>query len=981
MGTIPAYGTSAGIVPSGQTLPRADVNAFTAPAAGAAREAAAIADIGQGFAEKYVNAKLEVDAADQTADMSKKLQEVQFNASKIPDRAQATAAYDAGSQKVFDDYDQGFHHPLVKAHVTSRFLQEQNLRRADTQNASFRLESQTQNGKLITQLDQYGKDAANANDPRLREKLIEDGVSAIDGRVAGGWMNPEKGAEAKIAFKSSVYRSLVDTTMAKDQKSGIALYDELKKHNVFSATDESRLNVQTEEARKNTTAEDIVNKALPVPGGISDNNIGNVRPVGSSTGFQTVGSFDEGVALTVNNARAYPKAFNGGQNMTLGQIGSKWAPAGDGANNPAQWAKNVAAESGLPLDKPIDLNDPETAAKFAKGVHKAEKGTSRPVGDYMPGVLGQAAPSTGDVLQTFRVTAMEEMQKVEASDMSPEIKSRVLAKLQQRAQITEGLVTSQRKAITDQLDTVTTGMQTDPANYKPGTLVSLSQKMRQTGDFSEAARIQYLADHESQLLDLAHMPPSADKRALAHMLGGTAGKIASAMLADDASSKSEFRKEAAIRTETLNKGVTDGTSASSLIETVQEGVQYYMAAGDRVSAQKLIDKWQSIAGAEGVAKLPPAQAQATLRDLQERLNSPGGFSANDQRLYDVGKTMVAAKADAWKTNPLAAAPTEIMGGPLGQFPDLASDPVQFQLAINDRTRQAEAVSRYMDPRASTQVSVMQPQEASEIKTRWAKASVQTVQAEAGKLAMALKPEQVSLVAHQIAGENAGADPFSDAVAMAMMHYRRAMPGDKELGDSIIAGADFRKNGGKEGAKAAELDAASMTTLQESFGTARVGMSGSSVRAEDNAVLARYTDLMRQQGKTSPEPGLLQKAAKEVGGELNSWKNGGQILLPTGVTPTQFRDAVWSLTPADIPPMAAVGGRQIDKDRIWKYGTFVTQGDGVYKVQMPDGRTGIPTDLVRSDTGKPWTLDIRPLTKRSNGISVDPATGLPMQGPQ
>lgn len=109
-------------------------------------------------------------------------------------------------------------------------------------------------------------------------------------------------------------------------------------------------------------------------GSPNPNNIGNVRPVGSNTGFQQPASFDDGVRLAVNNVKAYPQAFNNGQPMTLVQIGQRWAPKGDGANDPNQWAANVAAIGGLDPNQPLDLNDPVTAAKFARGVHGAEWG-------------------------------------------------------------------------------------------------------------------------------------------------------------------------------------------------------------------------------------------------------------------------------------------------------------------------------------------------------------------------------------------------------------------------------------------------------------------------------------------------------------------------------------------------------------------------------------------------------------------------------
>lgn len=117
----------------------------------------------------------------------------------------------------------------------------------------------------------------------------------------------------------------------------------------------------------------------PPGGGVNPNNIGNVRPVGGgpSAGFQQPATFDDGVRLAVNNAKAYPQAFNGGQPMTLMQIGAKWAPKGDGANDPTQWARNVASVSGLDPNRPLDLNDPQTAAAFARGVHGAEHGANK----------------------------------------------------------------------------------------------------------------------------------------------------------------------------------------------------------------------------------------------------------------------------------------------------------------------------------------------------------------------------------------------------------------------------------------------------------------------------------------------------------------------------------------------------------------------------------------------------------------------------
>ncbi len=136
--------------------------------------------------------------------------------------------------------------------------------------------------------------------------------------------------------------------------------------------------------------------AVPASGGVNAFNIGNVRPVGGgpNSGFQQPASLDDGIRLAVNNAKSYPAAFNNGQPMTLVQIGQRWAPKGDGANDPVQWAQNVATIGGLDPNQPLDFNDPMTAAKFARGLHGAEHGPGKilPVEQYARVLTGGASP-------------------------------------------------------------------------------------------------------------------------------------------------------------------------------------------------------------------------------------------------------------------------------------------------------------------------------------------------------------------------------------------------------------------------------------------------------------------------------------------------------------------------------------------------------------------------------------------------------------
>lgn len=98
----------------------------------------------------------------------------------------------------------GIDDPYVKAHVSENIDREIAVRRHDTANAAFRLESSDRRGTLDTDLDSTAKSAAGASNDLLRAKLTDDGVASIKGAVAGGWLDPESGDKAIIGFKSQV---------------------------------------------------------------------------------------------------------------------------------------------------------------------------------------------------------------------------------------------------------------------------------------------------------------------------------------------------------------------------------------------------------------------------------------------------------------------------------------------------------------------------------------------------------------------------------------------------------------------------------------------------------------------------------------------------------------------------------------------------------------------------------------------------------
>ena len=985
MGTIPVIATNPGAVPATSGAPRASQEAFNAVSYETIKAGNRLADFGSAFAEKYIDAKMQVEAADQTAGMSQKLQEISTEASKIPDRAQATAAYDAQSQKLFDEYQKQGGNPLVVSHVTTRFQQERVLRRNDTQHAAFALESQTQRGKLITQLDQWGKDAATSADPRLRDKLIEDGVQAIDGRVAGGWMNPEAGAKAKVDFQSSVYRALIDKAFATDPRYGIAMATQYG--GKLNAQDSHVVGVRTENEKVELNAETMVNNRLPVLG-----------TYGNASNW---GSIIEGAAVTTGLRASLIGAVASGESA-----GKAGAVSTAGARGPMQLMPGTAGDLGVK-----DSHNPNEA--IPKGAGYLKQMIDRYQGDEVAGLAAYnwgpgnvdkwkkeggdfsklpketqayirdvqakdknfaANAKSGDALANYRTEALKAEQEILADpNMDPRLRSRALTLLQQRSRTTEGLVLSQRKAADDEGETAALGLFN--GKYVDGTFANIAEKFRQTGDNSKASVYDFMAANEGALKDFGSLPPGA-QRSLAHMLPGAAGKIAQSILAEGRVDRKEMREEAARQHSLFTKGVQEGLAPEALAQNAREAAMGYAAAGDYGKAKEVVAAYEGVVEGTRKGGMPTSQAEAELRRLKEIAESSNGLDAKTSAVIGSLEKGIQKNREAWKNDPMTAAEGAKYIAPLEPMPT-DGDPLKLQVWANKRAQQAAGAEYARNPQATTvTVPMLNATEIDEFKGRLTKGSVQDRQVTLARLASALPPEQVPLVANKIAGN----DKLGDSWATAMAFYKRGQPGDRQIADSIIEGSNKWVEGGAEGREKIKLDPATFQTINAQLGTSRAGMDGRDLDMQNNAIAARYVSLMGKNDPTTPDTTVLAQAVKDVVGQAMSY-HGGQHILPTGVEPYQFEDGIAGLTPADLPALRPAGGTQITADRIKRSATYQSVGDGLYKVWMPDPKAGGMHEVLRADTGRPWVIDIRPLISRGAQGSLESRFGVMPQGPQ
>lgn len=139
----------------------------------------------------------------------------------------------------------------------------------------------------------------------------------------------------------------------------------------------------------------------------TDNNLGNIRA--TPTSYRSYSTPEQGVADAVNNLRTNYRG------LTLTQIAEKWAPSKD-KNNPAQWAANVSAASGLPLDQAPNMDDPIQLSRLAHGIAVAEQPKANLSRFSMSTIESgvQQALSPGAAAHVERAQALDIQAQVEA---------------------------------------------------------------------------------------------------------------------------------------------------------------------------------------------------------------------------------------------------------------------------------------------------------------------------------------------------------------------------------------------------------------------------------------------------------------------------------------------------------------------------------------------------------------------------------------
>jgi len=991
MAVIPQIVTSPGAVPSTggsqpRVSPQVDIRAPADPSqalgSAASIEAGAyqsaqrsgekLAAYGEQFAEQYVKAKLNVNAADHQAELSKKLHEAEFESSKIADRQKATEDYDARAARIRDEFAAMDVNPTVRAAVDAALPNQIAMRRAATQNAAFGLESKDQVGKLIGNIDQYNKQAVDAADPRLTEMIIQQANDAIDGRVAGGWLGADVAAKMKVDFGSNVYRTKIEIAMQKDMQSGLALFEATKGR--LNAQDTRAMSVMAADRTKQVTAERDVSINMPTMGGGTGGDVGGVRAdAEKSLGFP----------LTITSADRDPD-----HNKAVGgATGSQHLSPGKAIDISLA---GLTEEQKLKVYNQF-LSDPRVGGIgfYAGHLHVDTRGGPRATWGKPPASIAetvgiwQSTASTpqqpsGDQHAETRIAQFRYRESIVNNlKIDPEIKARQLSIIDQRMGNQDAIVREQRKSAADAAEKA--GIDLSTGKYKPGTFQTIADQFTATGDGSSAATFQVLADKESQLIEDAKNPPE-QRSAASMLLPGAGGKIAAQQHAQHTADLTEARrlaaqnridnlKASADAEKTYNDGIAAGGDPRSFERNMDDAIDHALAAGDRRKARALHE--QFVGAVEGFrdSKLPPLDRERKTRELEEKIKNQQELGLPITRTQSEALRFLNKNEEAnrqnWDKNPLGA--TEGIGRIQLQSFDINMNGQNLQMWATKRLADLRVAAVTRDGTTNLPNNFFTPDEMSSITQRLEGMKPQEKQQFLARLAVSVPTEAIALIGNQMSKK----DVVSDSMAAALGLYGRGQPNDKEIADRVITGMTWLTQGGQDGKTRIGDDKLLQSTIDTRLVQARAGMRPETVALQNNAIMANYVALTAgNPDRTSIVTAKLNQAIEEIVGKTMD-HNGAATIIPREIEPYQFRNGVAAITAADVANLRPTAqGQPITAEVVRQKGEFVPAGDGKYKVRIPDPlKSGRGAELIDDNTGQPWIVDIKPLIARGDTSNV------------
>lgn len=202
MPVLPEFDESIPVRPT--EMPGVNPAAFGAPGAAIAQGGRELSDQMAQFNERYIDAKRAMAASNTVVGLSKTLDDLQHKYSKVPDRTQALAGFNAETAALQKSSVDTIADPEIRAHVTEQFGAEAISRSDAVGREAFGLESSKHQADLTQNQSDLSTLAARAPNDHARAIITDNFNAAVAGAVAGGWITPEEAKIRQLKWTSDV---------------------------------------------------------------------------------------------------------------------------------------------------------------------------------------------------------------------------------------------------------------------------------------------------------------------------------------------------------------------------------------------------------------------------------------------------------------------------------------------------------------------------------------------------------------------------------------------------------------------------------------------------------------------------------------------------------------------------------------------------------------------------------------------------------
>lgn len=534
---------------------------------------------------------------------------------------------------------------------------------------------------------------------------------------------------------------------------------------------------------------------------------------------------------------------------------------------------------------------------------------------------------------------------------------------------------AQIKSLNDTMEATQLMVQLSPSNYKNGTWMNIAEGFKQAGDMSSYATAVFFAQNEEAIKILSTSPRSAQSRLIAGMFTGKAKALAEGLIAG---TKEEATDAGRMARENFSaiKAAVEGKSEipiAALEKNIRETFALAQRSGDAVFLSQVVDYVEAARAGNALSQLGPEQQENLIREGRERVLRGNTTNGDLLRLKFVTDTRDRQDKE-FKDDAMSAG---------AKLYNLKLEPMPWggktQDIANALALRSDIANKISANRDGIQVSLLTNEEMEGLRNTLAASPPQKTEM-IFRILSNMPADKQEQFAVQLAGQKGTGNFLSHSYAASMSLFSSKDPEDQAAASKILKGAAIRKN---EGAKAPPVnDAAWQQALQDSLGNVFRDKFATGVpKVISDAIASAYTyDMFMAGTPSSPAPDIdvLNRAVKQVVGSTVIKR--GQAFFPPvrGMTEYDVDKVLSTLTDADLGELRTTEGKPVTADAIRRSAQFSSIQDGRYMVRIPDGRNGVPSEILdyskTDEHGQPtaFKLDMRPLVERQRTQGANPA---------